>query len=208
MRKPKSISEETRLQILGAAWDLISEKGRTDVAMTEVAARAGVSRQSVFYAFGGRAGLLLAMVRHKDTQTDHVARLRAIVASHEPGPEALLRYTEVWLDYMPIIYPVGVLLDAASTSDPEAAAAWRDRMIGALLAGFRRLARAAHDRQPLPDDPDRIADAIWAQVHPTMYRRLVDECGWPPEVFREKQLAIIRMLLQTGDASGAAERDR
>lgn len=196
MRKPKSISDDTKRAILDAAWALISERGRTDVAMTEVAARAGVSRQTVFYAFGGRAELLIAMVRHKDTTTDHVARLGEVLRGPEPGPDALVRFAEIWIDYLPIIYPVGILLDAASTGDADAAAAWTDRMIGALLAGFRRLSERVHARRPLPGDPIRIADAVWAQVHPTTYRRLVMDCGWSHEDFRAHQIDVVRWLIR------------
>jgi len=198
VRKPKSISVETKGAILEAAWALISERGRTDVAMTEVAERAGVSRQAVFYAFGGRSGLLLAMVRHKDSLTPHVARLQEISATPEPGPETLVRYAGVWLDYLPLIYPVGILLDAAALGDPEAAEAWNDRMTGALLGGFRRLAAAVHERSPLPGAPRQIADAIWAQVHPTMYRRLVSDCGWSDAAFRAHQMGIVRTLAGIG----------
>jgi AcrR family transcriptional regulator len=199
MSKPKSISDETKGLILEAAWDLITEVGRTDVAMTEVAARAGVSRQTVFYAFGGRPNLLLAMVRHKDTRTDHVARLRAVGAQPDPGPETLIDYSKAWLDYLPVIYPVGILLDAASINDPEAAAAWNDRMITALLGGYRRLTQSIHKRHPLPTNPDQLADTIWALVHPTTYRRLVEDCGWSGEAFRSHQLAIIRSLVGCPD---------
>lgn len=197
MRKPKSISDDTKRAILEAAWDLITDSGRADVAMTEVAERAGVSRQTVFYAFGGRSGLLLAMVRHKDTRTDHVARLGAIVAEPSPGPDALIAYSSVWLDYLPLIYPVGILLDAASITDPEAAAAWNDRMIKALLGGYRRLAKAIHQTHPLPEDPEKLADAIWALVHPTTYRRLVEECGWSHDAFRSHQLDLIGRLTRS-----------
>ncbi|MFZ1814386.1 MAG: TetR/AcrR family transcriptional regulator [Rhizobiaceae bacterium] len=195
MRKPKSISDETKGAVLEAAWDLISERGRTDVSMNEVAARARVSRQTIFYAFGGRPGLLLAMVRHKDTTTDHVERLRVIAATREPDASALLHFVETWLDYLPIIYPVGILLDAAATNDPEAAAAWNDRMIGALLGGLRNLAHAIHKRQALPGEPNRIAEAIWSQIHPVMFRRLVTDCGWTQAAFREHQLDIVRRLI-------------
>lgn len=206
MRKPKFISEETKRVILEAAWDLISERGRTDVAMTEVAARAGVSRQTIFYAFGGRSGLLLAMVRHRDTTTDHVSRLRSILVEPEPDPETLIRFAHIWLDYLPIIYPVGILLDAASTTDSEAAAAWNDRMIGALLGGFQGLVRAIHNRHPFSGQPDRIAEAIWAQVHPTMYRRLVVECRWSTEDFQKHQLDLVRNLIGgSGNSAGAAK---
>ncbi|MCY1127668.1 TetR/AcrR family transcriptional regulator [Frigidibacter sp. RF13] len=195
MSKPKSISTATKQAILDAAWDLISESGRADVAMAEVAKRAGVSRQALFYAFGGRSGLLLAMVRHKDTLTDHVTRLRQVAATPDPDPEVLVRFAEIWLDYLPVIYPVGILLDAASASDPEAAAAWDDRMKGALLGSFTRLAIAVHARHPLPGEPARIAEAIWAQVHPTMFRRLVSDCGWKDRAFREHQIKVVRTLV-------------
>ena len=199
MRKPKSISDHTKRSILEAAWALISERGRTDIAMAEIAARAGVSRQTIFYAFGGRSGLLLAMVRHRDTTTDHVARLRSILAEPAPDPEALIRFAGLWLDYLPIIYPVGILLDAASTGDPEAAAAWNDRMIGALLGGFRSLAQSVHKGHGLPGQPERLADAIWALVHPTMYRRLVVECRWSDDDFRNHQIDHVRHLIGTRD---------
>ncbi len=202
MRKPKSISEETRAAILDAAWALITEAGRADVAMAEVAARAGVSRQTVFYAFGGRSGLLLAMVRHKDTRSDHVARLGALSSMTAPGPETLVAYSEVWLEYLPVIYPVGILLDAAALTDAEAAAAWTDRMVDALLRGYRRLARAIHTAHGVPEDPRRTADEIWTMVHPTTYRRLVVDCGWTEEAFRARQLSRIRSLAGCADAGG------
>ncbi|WP_176441021.1 TetR/AcrR family transcriptional regulator [Oceanicola sp. 22II-s10i] len=195
MRKPKSISDETKGAILGAAWQLIVERGRTDIGMAEIAGAAGVSRQAVFYAFGGRPGLLLAMVRQKDRMSDHVERLGRLAATPDPDRETLAAYAGVWLDYLPIIYPVGILLDAASLTDEDAAAAWRDRMIDSLLGGFRRLAAAVHAKQPFDDDPLRLADALWAQVHPTMWRRLVAECGWSPEDFRKRQMEMCRGLI-------------
>lgn len=206
MRKPKSISDETKRAILEAAWDLMTDAGQADVAMAAVAERAGVSRQTVFYAFGGRPGLLLAMVRHKDTRSDHVARLRAITAKPDPDPASLLEYSEVWLDYLPLIYPVGILLDAASWTDAEAAAAWDDRMRHALLGGYKRLAHAIHQGHGLPRDPDETAESIWALVHPTAYRRLVEECGWSPEKFRIRQLDMIRLLIGCRD-QGRAKHD-
>jgi AcrR family transcriptional regulator len=206
VRKPKSISDDTKRAILEAAWDLITEAGTAEVAMAEVAKRAGVSRQTIFYAFGGRPGVLLAMVRHKDTETDHVARLGAIVARPDPGPEALVAYSEVWLDYLPIIYPVGILLDAASLNDAEAAAAWNDRMVGALLRGYRHLAQTVHSSHGLPAPPDRVAETIWALVHPTAYRRLVEDCGWSPDEFRSRQLELIGLLAGSPE-TGSEQQD-
>ena len=189
--KSKTISPSTRTAILDAAWELIAEEGRLDVAQQDIAARAGVSRQTVFYAFGDRAGLLVAMVRHKDTRTDHVGRIRAALGD-ESGPDrGMARLIGAWLDYVPEIYPVGILLDAASLSDPAAEAAWTDRM-GAIQSAFRRKAEG------LADDPEAAADAIWALCHPTQWRWLVIERGWSPEAFRASRLDLARAILKRG----------
>ena len=166
--------------------------------MAEIAAAAGVSRQAVFYAFGGRSGLLLAMVRHRDSLTDHVDRLRAELADPAPSRDTLCRAAAVWLDYLPVIYPVGIILDAAALTDAEAAAAWKDRMIDGLLDGLRGLAGRVHASDPLPRGPGRTAEEIWAEIHPSMWRRLVVECGWSREDFRSSRLEAVRRTLGPG----------
>ena len=57
----KQIPEETRVGILDAAWALMAETGRLDVGQAEIAARAGVSRQTVYLAFGSRAAASAGM---------------------------------------------------------------------------------------------------------------------------------------------------
>lgn len=195
--KKKPISDETKRTILETAWALISDSGRADVGMAEIAKAAGVSRQTVFYAFGDRTGLLIAMVRHKDTMTDHVDRLTRAAALRDGRPGGLVAMAEAWLDYLPVIYPVGILLDAAALTDPSARAAWEDRM-SALRGGFLRLARHIHAESGLPDTPERIADEIWALCHASAWRRLVVDCGWSAEAFRVSRLSLIASLLAPG----------
>jgi len=194
--KSKSISDDTKREILVAAWDLIEGSGRVDVGLAEIAERAGVSRQALFYAFGNRAGLLLAMVRHKDTMTSHVARIQAAAADTSAYPEALIRMAEAWLDYLPVIYPVGILLDAAALTDASAAAAWDDRMVGKLLQGLRRLASRLRIESGPFGTSDKVADEIWAEIHPSMWRRLVIDCGWAPEDFHNNRLRAVRRIIE------------
>lgn len=193
MKKPNPISEATRTAVLNATWSLMADKKRLDVSQAEIAAAAGVSRQTLFIAFGSRAGLLTAMARNKDRQSDHVARLIEGSRAETVDPAGFLRYVGTWLDYLPLIYPVGILLDAASLTDAEAAAAWDDRMKGALLAGLKRilarLEKAGHLRSGVR--PERGAESIWSLIHPTAWRQLVVECGWTPEEFRRSRLEII-----------------
>src|SRR5262245_10549240 len=104
------ITSQTREAVLAAAWRLIVARGRVDVSIADIAAAAGVTRQSIYLGFGNRAGLLVAMARHVDAQSAHTKRMRAIVTGGAGTPEALLGFMRAWLMHLPEIYPVGVLL--------------------------------------------------------------------------------------------------
>lgn len=188
----KTIPEATRSAILDAAWNVMERAGRQDIAMAEIAVAAGVSRQTLFYAFGNRSGLLLAMVRHKDSRTDHVSRLTAF-RDLPCTAENFLKFVAIWLDYLPIIYPVAILLDAAAVTEPEAAFAIGDRMKGALLAGLRRQLGQIADLGGLHpgQDPKQLAEVIWTLIHPQAWRLLVVECRWTAEAFRQNRLDLI-----------------
>lgn len=195
--KKQPISEATRTAILNATWSLIADKGRLDVSQSDIARAAGVSRQSVYLAFGNRAGLLTAMARNKDTQSDHVQRLRHISQAKTVDEDDFLSYVGVWLDYLPLIYPVGILLDADSLTDPEAEAAWDDRMKNALLAGLKAILRRLDTAGRLGGawPAERAAELVWSLIHPTTWRQLVVGCGWSHEDFRRSRLEMIRSLV-------------
>lgn len=203
--KKTLITEKTRTTILDTTWSLIAEKGRLDVGQSEIAQAAGVSRQTVYIAFGSRAGLLTAMVRNKDTRSDHVARLREISRAETATPTDFLRFVGIWLDYLPLIYPVGILLDAASLTEPEAASAWDDRMKGALLAGLKRILRHLAEGGHLAPgwEAERAADLVWSLIHPTSWRQLVVGCGWSAEEFRRSRIEIIRSTVLIGEGEAA-----
>jgi len=192
--KKQPITEKTRAAILKATWSLIAKKKRLDVSQAEIAALAGVTRQTIYMAFGTRAGLLTAMVRNMDAQSDHAARLSEISRADAVTPADFLRYVEIWLDYLPLIYPVGILLDSAALTDAEAASAWDDRMKGALLAGLKRifhhLSKGGHLAAGWGGD--EAAELVWSLLHPTSWRQLVVGCGWSAETFARSRLAIIQ----------------
>jgi AcrR family transcriptional regulator len=193
-----SISEETRGVILEAAWQLMHREGRLDVTQTEIAAAAGVSRQTIFYAFGGRGGLLLAMVRHQDERTDHVPRLVALVRGTATDVATLESYIDVWLEYLPIIYPVAIQLEMSADRDPDAAAAFADRLVGALRGGFETLLRRLADAKAIPAsaDPSALADLALGLVLPSAWRFLVVERGWTASAFAESRKKLIRAAIQ------------
>jgi len=194
----KNITGETRVAVLDAAWALMTKRGGLNVGMAQIAAAAGVSRQTLFYAFGNRAGLLVAMVRHKDTRGPHLARLIALANGTGADLSTLLAFVDAWLDYLPEVYPVAVQLEADSLADRDAAAAWSDRFFDrGLRRGFElilgRMA-AASALEP-GKDPARLADLCLGLVVPSTWRILVVECGWSPAAFAASRHALVRAVL-------------
>lgn len=82
--------EETRRRILDAVVALHAERRAADIALDDIAARAGVSVQTVLRHFGSRAGLVEAAVPHaerevraeREAPVGDVDRAVAVVVDH------------------------------------------------------------------------------------------------------------------------------
>lgn len=194
----KSISEDTRNALLEAAWQRMCEPGGIGAGMAEVAAAAGVSRQTLFYAFGSRPGLLVAMVRHRDLQTDHVKRLGDIARGDGADLDTLLAYTDVWIDYLPIVYPVAYQLETGAGTDPDIALAWNDRFVNlGVRRGFELILGRMSAAQSLFRGADTawLADLCLSLVVPSAWHLLVTQCRWTPERFRQSRHQFIRAAI-------------
>lgn len=191
------ISDETRAKILEAAWGLMAEQRRLDAGMAEIAAAAGVSRQTLFLAFGNRAGVLVAMARHQDTRGEYVQRMRQVAATGA-DTSALHVFVDAWLDYLPVVYPVAVQLEASSLSDVDANAAWQDRIFSqGLRTGLDRILGqiAVSEGLKADQDPSRLADLCLTLLVPSAWRYLVVERGWTTEAFARSRHLLIDALL-------------
>jgi AcrR family transcriptional regulator len=193
------ISDETRASILEAAWGLMAEERRLDAGMAEIAAAAGVSRQTLFLAFGNRAGLLVAMARHQDSLGEHSQRMRQIAATGTDRP-ALHAFVDVWLDYLPVVYPVAIQFETGSVSDADANAAWQDRIFsqGVRMGLDRILGRiVSGSGQPGELDSSRLADLCLTLLVPSAWRYLVVERGWTAEAFTHSRHMLIDAVLES-----------
>ena len=195
MRK-EPITPETSDAILDAAWELFTS-GRADPGMAEIARAAGVSRQSVYLAFGARAGLLVAMARRADSRSEHSKRMAEIASDPAPTPETLLAFMRAWLLHLPEIFPVGRILVAAATTDADAATVLRDRMDRGLHSKYLAILcpLAAQKRLRKGISAEEAADMIWSLTHLDAWRHLVVERGWTPAQFRESRIEIVRRSL-------------
>jgi len=83
----------TARRILAAAQDILAERGYAELTMTAISQQSGVNRALVSYYFGGKAGLLAALVETLFQNPD-VGLVEEIRATTE-GPER----TEAFLDW-------------------------------------------------------------------------------------------------------------
>ncbi|ASN81439.1 TetR/AcrR family transcriptional regulator [Deinococcus ficus] len=118
---------QRRAALERAAYLAIYERGYAGVTLADIAAHAGVSRGTLVYHFGSRAGLLSAVMR-RFTRTITAAtrralrqagtpdgKLRAFVDNQFYTVESTRRFSTVSLDFL-----------AAATRDPELMAVQRD----------------------------------------------------------------------------------
>jgi AcrR family transcriptional regulator len=169
--------------------------------MADIGTAAGVSRQTVYVQFGSRAGLLVAMVRHRDaTNPDRPSILRAFEIA-EPV-EALKGFVVSLSRRWPGVHPVAQALSAAAVSDPDARAAWEDRM-GLVHARARRVTDllAAHQLLAEGWTPATAADWLWSVVHPLSWLQLVHDRGWSQRQYEQRLLMITRRVLVRDDAA-------
>ena len=177
--------DKTRAQTLDAAWDLICEQG-ADISMSKIAAAAGISRQAVHQHFGTRGGLLLALVRRADERLEIKEKFDAALAQSDP--QKRFKHTlDAWLDFVPEIYPVANDLIRLRATDPEAAAAWEDRMSD-LRAWLLTLMLSLKNDRALKEgwSPEAASAFFWAQSSVQLWGLLIKECGWSEQALRKR----------------------
>ncbi|MGN9781220.1 TetR/AcrR family transcriptional regulator [Nonomuraea sp. ZG12] len=194
----------TRSGILETARRLITEQG-PQVSMAEVARAAGISRQAVYLHFSSRASLLVAIVRNMDEQNGIRSRCEKALTGEEPV-EAFRAFLRIWLRYVATIHPVASVLLASRRDDPDAAAAWKDRM-GELHEGFlvaaHRLGAAGRLRPGLA--PDVAADLAWAMTSIPVWEQLTADRGRSAGDVEEHLIGAVTAAL-TGDPTPQSGR--
>jgi len=192
-------ARDSRSRILDAAWRLIASRRRATVTLAEIGRAAGVSRQAVHLHFGNRAGLLVAMVRHRD-QASPIVRAFAVIAVQEDARRALEAYLRNWCRYIPEILPVARALQAAAITDPSAREAWEDRM-DRLRRGLRRMIARLHD-EGLLESGWRVREAAewcWSEIHLDNWQHMVAESGWSPTRYTDRLVrTVFAVLVRTG----------
>ncbi len=182
--KPRAArTRATRRRIADAAAALFVERGYGVTTLEQIAARAGVAVQTVYFHFGNKRTLLKEAVDVAAVGDDEpvallerpwLEELRA-----EPDPR---RVVELWAATSTAIYrrvgPIMAVVRDAAVIDPDMAAQWATNEAQRATA-FHTLATILDERQALNRPVDEAVDVLCALVGPEVYGVLASR-GWGP----------------------------
>ena len=195
----REAAERTRLGVLAAAHDLFVEGGYTATSVQAVAARAGVSVDTVYASVGRKPQLLLAVhdmalaegpAPVAATQRDWVRAVRA-----EPTLAGKLSvYTAALARVLPQTVPIMNALRDAGATEPECAALHRE-LTERRAANMRLLAADLRSTGEVRTDlsDDEVADLVWSLNSPEMFGLLASR-GRSPEEYAG---LLVEVLVRT-----------
>jgi AcrR family transcriptional regulator len=186
-RRRQEQAAETRRTIIAAANELFIAQGYGQTTIKQVAARAGVSVETVYATFGTKASLL-RHVWYVDFRGDEAdvalydrQEMQSILA--EPDLSERIRRHAVFVTASNRrIFPLLDALTGAAASEPDAAAMlaeWSDRRLDVAT----RYAHAAAATGQLGVSEEECRDVLFATMDGTLWAQLVGQRGWSDERF-------------------------
>jgi AcrR family transcriptional regulator len=183
--KPRAArTRATRRRIVDAAAELFIAEGYGTTTLEQIAKRAGVAVQTVYFHFGNKRTLLKEAVDvaavGDDEQVALLERPWLEEVRAEPDPR---RVVELWTAYGRGIFqrvgPIMQVVRDAAVTDPDMAVQWATNEAQTATA-FRMFAAMLAERGALNRPLDEAVDVLCALSGPDVYRVLTGR-GWTPE---------------------------
>lgn len=186
---------DTRTRILRATWDQLESEPSKMPRMSDIAKRAGVSRQALYLHFDSRTDLLAETTRFQDQQNNAAAHF-APSRDATIGRVKLDAIVSTWASYMPKIWGVARALLHLGETEPEARDAIESRMLD-VREGFENAIAALERDGDLPPglDPERATDLLATLMSLRNWDRLVNGCGWSQECYEAAMKAMAHALI-------------
>jgi AcrR family transcriptional regulator len=185
---------QTRKRILDVALTLAAEMGPT-MRLVDVSSGAGVSHQGLYLHFGGRDGLLVALLAHM-VETFDLHQRHSLVVDASDGATALRRMVEFLGSMNQRLDSIGWVLEEAQFLDDAFGRDWRQRVAG-LRAAIESevISRLAHEGSLREGwEVSDAADLFIAVTTLGTWRDMTRELGWTPEQYIEN---VTRLLSQS-----------
>jgi AcrR family transcriptional regulator len=197
-------AEATRQRIVDAGLALFAERGYPGTSVTQIAAAAGVSAETIYASVGSKRGIIDALLAKVDME--RIAdRAREMVVARGRGPRAGLEaLAELAVTFWAANHVlVGVLRNGIG--DPEIGEAWLGRQAQRreLIASLVRSWPPAVVRPGLGSD--QAVDLAWSMTSDELFGLLVGLRGWSVDAYRAwlKQALVREILADTGAAGPA-----
>ena len=213
-----SRAEKTRLtrrRIVAAAADLFLDQGYGATTLDQVAARAGVAVQTVYFHFGNKATLLkealdVAAVGD-DAPVALLDRPWLEELTAEPDPVRVIELsTNSSRQILERVAPLLAVVRGTVGTDPDLAAQW-DVNEGQRRTAFRALADLLADRGALLPGltVEGAADLAFLITSAENYIVATHTLGWTPEHWQRTTATLLTLgLLGETPGYGATLRDR
>ncbi len=189
---------DTRTRILKSSLELLEASQGRGVRMTDIAKRAGITRQALYLHFATRAELLIATTHYLDQIKGSDARLEPSRTA-QSGIARLDAYIEAWSEYIPEIYPIGKALMAMKDTDAAADKAWDDRMQAMREGCAAAILALERDGNLSPDHSAEDAiDILWTMLSVRNWEQFTLECGWSREKYGKTLKSLARRVFVAG----------
>jgi AcrR family transcriptional regulator len=177
----------TRARVLDVAGERFLTNGYAATTVSAIAAEAGVSVETIYKSYGGKAGLVRALrdaaLRGAGPVPAEQRSDEAAAAASDPR-EIIAGWGRLTSEVMPRVAPILLLVRSAAGADDEMAVVRREAEDG-------RLERMAHNARYLLDgghvrdglDLDQVRDVLFAYSSPELYELLVLRQGWATDLY-------------------------
>jgi AcrR family transcriptional regulator len=184
-------SRRTREKVVEAARELFVTQGYGATSLQEVADRAGVAVQTIYFVFHNKRTLFKDVVDASIAgDTEPVATMdrewfRAACA--EPTAAGQLRaHVRGTREILGRVAPIMSLIAAAAATDPEIAAQWPDGPDPRYTVHYAAAEALVGKPDARPGiSVDMAADLLFGLLSPELYLIFVRDRGWSPDMWEE-----------------------
>ncbi len=186
-RRRQEQALETRNRVIEVARAVFLEQGYGATTVLAIADAAGVSVETIYKAFGGKAGLVRAIhARALEGRGETPAERRSdAISASEEDPRALVdRWGAFVAEVSPLVSPFQLLLRSAAATEPELAKLLReidDARLKRMQKNAGVLQRRGFLRQGV--SREKAAEIMWAYTAPEVYELFVLRRRWSPQAF-------------------------
>ncbi|MDQ6686238.1 MAG: TetR/AcrR family transcriptional regulator [Actinomycetota bacterium] len=193
----------TRRAVLLAARELFVRNGYSATTVSDIAARAQVSMDTIYATVGRKPALLRELVETAISGTEQaVAAEQRDYVTHigaaDSANEKITIYAQAITAIQQRMAPVFLALRDAAATDTDCATLWRE-IAQRRATNMRAFAADLRGTGELRDDltDDQVADIIWTMNAAEYWDLLVRERGWTPDQFSDWLIdAWTRLLLR------------